>query len=293
MITQILLNDDARGLSSLLKPRGDGIAFQGLDVQGSVREVTDDTPEQDGATDLTQFAGAAAVTLTLKFYGQFRALMDEIDQFCVPYARPYLQVTDDEWPGDRILRLRYSTANKPLVRGTGSSRTAAYQWKAPAGVWEDAAAVTYMIPGVTGASGGLHFASTTGVSVNATTFIDFGPSSVSADSIVTVTGTMRPPWVARLYGPCTGPQLFDDTAGTALVFTDDLVLAAGEYVEVSSAARSANFLSAPDQSRLSYLDWDASRWFDLVPGDNLLRYAPDLPSSGCACQLTFTPRRMA
>lgn len=293
MFTSITFKDDARGLSSLLKPRFDGIAFQGLDVQGTVREVMDDTPGQDGADDLTEFASAAAVTLTLKYYGRFRALMDEVEAFLVPWSRPYLLVADDEWAGPRVLRVRYSTANKPVVTGTGLTRVCAYQMKAPAGVWEDAAPVSYLIPGVTGGTGGLHLDATSGMHFDSASGMHFTASSVSADSIVTVTGNMRPPWTALLYGPCTGPQLYNDTTGEAIIFTDDLVLTAGQYVELDFSARSANLLSDPGSPRLTYLNWPASTWFDLTPGANLLRYAPTSASAGAQCQLTFTPRRMA
>lgn len=294
MITQVTISDDSRGIFSVLKPRFDGLAFQGLDVQGAVREVTDDIPDQDGQSDQTQFATTAAVSLTLRYYGQFRALMDEVEQYCVPWARPYLTVTDDEWAGPRILRLRYSTASKPLAISTGLTRTAQYQWKAPAGVWEDASATTYVIPGTASATEGLHVVSTTGLHVVAADGLHVVASAGTSDSLVSVGGNMRPPWTALLYGPCTGPALFNDTTGQALVFTDDLVLTAGQYVELDSAARSANFLSDPDESRLTYLNWSASDWFGLVPGsDALLRYAPDVVSAGAACALSFTNRRMA
>jgi hypothetical protein len=293
VITAISLSDDSRGLTSQLKGRYDGVAFQGLDVQGSVREVTDDIPGQDGADDLTEFAGAAAVTVALKFYGQFRAVLDEIDAYAVPWARPYLTVTDDEWAGPRVLRLRYSAANKPIVAGTGLSRAVAYQWKAPAGAWEDAAAVTYLLQATAPSTDGLHSAPTIGVSSTSAAGVAVKASAGTSDTLVTVGGNMRPPWVARLYGPCTGPALYNDSTGQGLVFTDDLLLGAGEYVELDSAARSALFLSAPDSSRLTYLDWSASSWFDLVPGTALLRYAPDAIAAGCQANLTFTPRRMA
>jgi hypothetical protein len=293
VITRLTLNDDARGLSTVLKPRYDAVAFQGLDVQGTVREAVDDLPGRDGTLDLTEFASAAAVTLTLRFWGQFRALMDEVNAYAAPWARPYLQVTDDEWAGDRLLRLRYSTANKPIVTGTGASRVAAYQWKAPSGCWEDTSPSEYMIPAGTGFTGGMHVQATSGVRLDPAAGLHFTPSSISADSLVTVGGDMRPPWTAFLYGPCTGPRLHNDSTGEALIFTDDLVLGAGEYVALDSAARSANLLSDPDASRLTYLDWPSSTWFSLTPGVSLLRYAPSLASAGSMAQLTFTPRRMA
>lgn len=291
MITQILLNDDDRGLSSVIHPRA-GVAFQGLDIQAAVREVADDLAEHDGANDRTALVSSSAVTLTLRFYGQFRALLDEVQQYCTPSARPYLRVSDDEWSGDRIVRLRYSTSQQPIVLGTGLTRIAGYQWKAPAGVWEDAAPVTYTVPGVTAANNGLHVSVANGVSIDAVTMLDMPPSTIGADTLVNVAGSMPPPWTALLYGPCSGPALFNDSTGEALIFNDSLVLNAGEYVEIDSAARSANFLSDPDQSRLLYLNWAASSWFDLTaPGTTLIRYAPDIPSSGCAAVLTFTPRR--
>jgi hypothetical protein len=105
---------------------------------------------------------------------------------------------------------------------------------------------------------------------------------------VTVPGSMRPPWTARLYGPCTGPKLTSDTLGQDIIFFDSLVLAAGQYVEITSG-KTANLLSDPAQSVLGLVDVPNTDWWTLEPGiANLIRYHP---SSGAAsgAVLTFTP----
>jgi hypothetical protein len=290
VITQIRLADDARGLSSVVKPRA-GVAFAGLLVAGAVREVVDASPGQDGSLDETQFADVAAVTLNLRVTGQFRALLDELSQFCVPYARPYLEVSDDEWAGPRRLSMRFDSANSPIVTGSGQSRAVQLAWKVPSGCWQDSAGTEYTLTASAVFSGGFTMSATPGADVPSTGW-PLHASTISADTLVVNTGTMRAPWTCKLYGPCTGPALYRDDTGEGVVFTDSLTLAAGEYVELNSADRSALFLSNPDDSRALYVDYVNTNWFDIDPGTNLIRYAPDVVSAGSVAVLDFTPRRM-
>lgn len=289
MITRIILGDDDRGLYSVIKPR-DQIAFQGLAVNGAVREVSDPVTGGDGAWDQTQYADTAGVTLALRVWGQFRGILDELAQYCVPYARPYLQVRDDEWTGDRLLRLRYDSMHADIVTGTGLTRAVGLQWKVPAGVWEAADETEYWVTGAGAGGEGLHLDAASGLHASAANGVVLKASLVPADVLVNVAGTMRPPWKCKLYGPCTGPALYNDSTGEAIVFTSSLSLSAGQYVELDSLARSAYLNSDPAASRLTYLDYANSRWFSLSPGANLIRYAPVSVSPGANADLTFSAR---
>jgi hypothetical protein len=293
VITQIRLGDDDRGLSSVVKPRTN-VGFQGLAVAGTVREVADPSPGQDGSIDETKFADVAAVTLSLRVTGAFRGFLDELGQYCAPYARPYLEVSDDEWAGPRRLYIRFDSNNAPIVTGTGQTRVVALSWKVPAGCWQDASGVEYDIPGSQAVTGGVIVNDTALLSIDAVTGFTVHAANITADTLVNNTGSLKAPWKARLYGPCQGPALYRDDTAEGIVFTDSLSLNAGEYVELDSANRTANFLSNPDDGRLLYLDYvNSTDWFDIDPGQNLIRYSPDiLTGTGAVAVVTFTPRRM-
>lgn len=287
MITAVVLADDTRGLSSVIKWR-DGIAFQGLDVAGAVRAVSEPVARRDGTWDTTEFADTAAVTLSLQLYGSFRSILDELAQYCAPYARPYLKVSDDEWTGDRVLKLRYDSGSGPVGLGTGRTRKVALSWKVPSGGWEAATATEYWIPASAAATTGLILTSASGLSIP-TTGLDMPASNATADSLVSVDGSLRPSWTARLYGPCTAPALYRDDTGEAVVFGTGLSLTAGQYVELNSADRSAYLNSDTSAGRLLYLDYASTTWFDLEPGTCKIRYAPQAVSAGSECWLSFTP----
>ena len=91
---------------------------------------------------------------------------------------------------------------------------------------------------------------------------------------VTNAGSVDAPWTGRLNGPLTNPVITNRTTGERLAFTANggLVLGAGEYVAIDSAARSV--LLAGTASRRSQLSLD-SRWWSLPPGDTDIELTAD------------------
>jgi hypothetical protein len=280
-----------------------------FDVQPAVRAVTNPVVGADGTRDITQFADAAAVTLSLRLFtpdggGSPEAFLDEISALCSPFVRASLIVTNDKWPeGTRQLGVRFDSRTAPVDNPITTD--VAISWKVPAGVWAATAQTEYDLPALIPPASGAHF---TNVGVHFTNVgLHFPASTTSSPSMVVVPGTMNPPWKARLYGPCTGPALANDTTGGDIRFTSALVLAAGEYVELDSAARTANFLSDPLQPRLQFLDFGNTKWWQLQPGGagggygavygttypaaatgNLIRYHP-VSGGASGAVLTFTP----
>lgn len=292
--TSMTLADPASGLSSVLQPR-DGVKVMTLDVQPAVRAQSDQVPGGDGENDVTQFAAAAAATLTLRLFTSaagFTAeeFIDEVMPLLNPGRRPVLTVTNDQWAGPRTLTLRFDSKTAPV--DNPFSTDVAISWKVPSGAWQDAVAVEYDINAQVASTTGLIMTVTTGLRVQPTIGLDIPPVSTSGgDTMAAVDGSASPPWTARLYGPCTGPKLANDTAGGDIVFTDALVLAAGQYVLLDSAARTANLLSDPAQSQLGLLDFARTSWWRLQPGvTNLIRYHPT--SGAGQAQLVFTPARI-
>jgi hypothetical protein len=291
----MVLADAVSGLSSVLQPR-DGVSVMTLDVQPGVRAQSDAVPGGDGENDVTQFLGSAAATLTLRLWTSAATgltpedFLDEIMPLLSPARRPVLTVTNDQWAAPRTLTLRFDSKTAPVDNPV--STDVAISWKVPAGVWQDAAVVEYDVNAQVASATGLIMTVTTGLRMQPTTGLDIPPVSTSGgDTMAVAVGSASPPWTARLYGPCTGPKLANDTTGGDIVFTDSLVLAAGQYVLLDSAARTALLLSDPAQSQLGLLDFAHTSWWRLAPGvTNLIRYHPT--SGAGQAQLIFFPARI-
>lgn len=99
-------------------------------------------------------------------------------------------------------------------------------------------------------------------------------AAVAGTVRVTNAGSASARWTARLAGPLTNPVLTNRSTGARLAFTANggLTLAAGEYVDLASDARSV--LLAGTASRRSQLSLD-SRWFDLPPGHTDIELTAD------------------
>lgn len=288
--TSIVLTDPASGLSSVIKPR-DGVACTSLDVQPAIRAVSDPVPGGDGAADVTQYLDAASVTLSLRLWTSAAGTtpedwLEEIAPLLAPWRRPQLVVANDQWATPRQLTVRFDSRTAPV--DNPATTDLALSWKIPAGVWQDTAQSVFSVSASSASTAGLILTATTGLKLTAAApGLDMPPSTTASDAIITVPGSASPPWTAKLYGPCAGPKLANDTAGYDLIFTDSLVLAAGQYVQLGSD-RTANLLSDPAQSVLGFLDFADSDWWQLVPGvPNLLRYHPT-SGTGLA-QVTFFP----
>jgi len=287
--TGISLVDAASGLSCVIKPR-DGVAAVTLDVQPAVRAVSSSVAGGDGTRDLTQFADAAAVTLSLRLWAGSTGpapeeFLDEISPLLAPHRRPALVVSNDRWTSPRVLTVRF--ASRPAPVDNPVSTDVAISWSVPAGCWTDSAVTEYDLPALLDPTTGLHV---TPAGLHVTKAGIRLPAVTSpSPSLVAVGGSVRPAWKARLYGPCTGPRLASDTLGADIVFTSGLVLGAGQYVELDSAARTANLLSDPAQSQLGKLDFAKTDWWTLEPGvTNQVRYHP-VSGAASGAVLTFSP----
>ena len=222
MLSEIKLVDGTREM--ILRPR-DGIAHTSLDVGfPAVREVAADRTDDNGTDDTTSRHGAAAVSLALTLYelGTTRDLLDEFKTYCRPGQRPYLVVTDDEWPQIRQLQLRADQVSAPIEVKNGVMRKIQASWKAPGGTWEDTENTELTIAADLPSTSGFTFPVTFPLALDAT---------LSSGAVETVNvGNVAAHWTARLYGPCKAPRLINELTGYELIFSESLELAAGEYV---------------------------------------------------------------
>lgn len=248
-----------------------------------VREVVDDRPDAHGTDDDTQYHGASAVSLELSVYDNPQALLTQLKPWLRLARRPYLALADDEWDGERRIRLRYDQKDAPQPwQGLGRWVDVQIQWKAPDGVWVASDAVEVTVAATGGTTTGITFpigfpvtfAATTGVGQT----VHANPGDEAADQRV------------RLYGPCAGPRWTCDTTGQSIIFSEDLVIPAGEYVELDTREQTAFYLSDPGADRLSQLDFEATSWWQVPPGESRLRYHPTSQvNAGCAAVMAYQP----
>jgi hypothetical protein len=281
MFTSVRLVDGTREM--VLLPR-EGLRLQGHDVpMPAVREVTEERTDDDGEDDTTELHGATSCSRELFATQTPAAFEEELGRFLHPRSRPYLVAADDEWSQERRLRLRISQFGGP--RGVDLPRTTRRiqaQWKVPDGIWESADLVEETVNAdIVTESVGFTLPVTLPVTLAATT--GTGTSQIS-----NVGGTPVH-HVTRLYGPCAGPRLVNETLDEEITFTDSLVLGSGEYVEIDTRARSAYLDSNTSLSRLSDVDYTVSSWWQIEPGDQLIRYAPSAVMGAAAAVITYRP----
>ncbi|MFC5187138.1 phage tail family protein [Actinomadura harenae] len=282
MLTSVRLVDGARQMI-LLPRQAQGVRLQNLSTPApTVREVSEPRVDDDGDRDTTRLIGARAVSIELLVTQSLRALQDELTYYLDPGRRPYLVVGDDEWSAERRLRLRADQFDVPITvdMPRGMAKVQA-QWKAPDGVWEAAELMTAQVPADIPAQVGITFPIKFPLS---------WPATQSSGALqVANPGKRAVHFVARLYGPCSGPRLINADTGQAMVFKPGLTLGPGEYIEVSTRARSAYLLGDRSLSRLSSYDYASSAWWQLSDGTTQVRYAPLSASAGAVSVIDFRP----
>lgn len=280
MITDLKLVDGSREMQLLDR---DDLRVTGLEIPfPEVRAAVEAKTDTDGVNDTTQHFGSRAVSVSLRLLDNSSATLDELASYMHPRSRPYLCASDDAWTGERRLRLRIAqNAAGVQIPLYPYARDVQAQWVAPDGAWESTAEVEFV---ATADFGGLE--GRTYDLIPPRTY----PATTSAGAVHHVNpGT----WVhqkVRLYGPATGPRYTNEDTGETLTFTSGLVIAAGDYIEIDTAARTVFYLSNSDATRLNFLDYAVSTWWQLAPGANHVRYHPvSGVGAGSVAVVTYRP----
>ncbi|GAA3957791.1 hypothetical protein GCM10023085_45370 [Actinomadura viridis] len=283
MKTGVRLVDGAREL--ILHPSRH-ILPQSLQVSSpAIRDVSESRVDDDGERDTTLLFGSRAVSLDVVVLKdeifECEQVIDQMKSFLHPRSRPYLYVTDTGWAQERRIRLRVDQWSEPYTGYVASqAREVQLQWRAPDGVWEAAELTT--LPEISA-----DVPTTVGLTFPITFPITWDATTSTGASEVSNLGSVPSHFIARLYGPCSGPRLINETTGEQIVFTEALTLGAGEYVEIDTRDRTAYLLSMSTASRLNYLDFATTSWWRIEPGDQLIRYAPLSAAGGAVAAIEY------
>lgn len=234
-----------------------------------IRAVVEDRPGTEGTRDTTALIGARAVTINAELYATPAALADQWRTFMAPRKRVWLYVTDTEWVGQRRIVMRPDQWTDPITQGADDIfRAVQAQWRAPEGVWEDAAPTMVSLAAYAASTtgmtftGGMHFpiAWTAGVAVTG--------------MLINNPGALPLHHQVKLYGSCNGPSLINDTVGQQLTFQPTFGVAAGVYIDLDTRERTANRNSLATDSQLGQMDLVNTQWWQLAPGMNSIRFVP-------------------
>ncbi len=114
------------------------------------------------------------------------------------------------------------------------------------------------------------------------------PSSANTGAaLITNAGSVDVPWVARIFGPITAPELILGATQERVVFKSTLSIAAGDWLEVDSHNRTALINGLVGSPRYSHLDFPATDWFLLPPGDSTMTLYGTGTSTSTQAEVTW------
>lgn len=266
----------------VLYPRDD-VQVLGIDAPGpDARVVTEHRPDDDGMIDTTGRHGSRSVSLELQVIEDPRAVEDALSAWLHPALRPYLVVSDDGWAQDRQIMVRYEDYSPPIsAEEAPFYRRILIQWRAPNGVWEATDESQLIVSPDIPSRVGRTYPRVYPLAYEATT-ASGAPSTINV-------GTAPSHFIGRLYGPVTGPQLIHVSTGLVISFKADLVLGAGEYVEVNTRERTAFLNGDVAIGRLEHIDFDTNSWWRLQGGAQAIRYTGTNPSGNARAVLFYRP----
>lgn len=278
------------GVDDLLidMPGTHGLFLVDLDLgYPTPRDVVEALTEADGTDDSTEFFGASVVTVRAAAVATVSAtkqeVLDRLARFMVPRARPVLYYALEDGGPERRAVLRAQARSAPLLSPWGFDDMQEVQagWVNPAGITESAAEEMEAV-----------FAA--GETEDGRTYdLEFDrvyPESQPIGQVtVTNSGIVAVAPIIRLFGPCTNPRIENQTTDEVLEFTANggLVLASGDYVEIDVAAATVRLNGEADQSRYGRIDWAVSSLWRLNPGDNEVRYYPEVFASPSQAQVFY------
>lgn len=105
----------------------------------------------------------------------------------------------------------------------------------------------------------------------------FTGSSTSGAGIFRNSGQLPSFPVIRVYGPITNPVIRNTTTGEAIVTTDGLTIAAGQFLEIDTYEESILLNGNPYLPLDRYVDTVQTEYFPLIKGDNTVQLSGSSP----------------
>lgn len=260
-----------------------GWVVQAVDLGMPVfREVAEVIPGADGTDDHTEFVGArnVIVQLHLSDVDDRQDALDALAPYLNPAARPTLKVATETWRTARRLSVRATgdmnaTWNTPLMlefalgfRSVGSPFWLGDEHTTVAWPAIDRPGRTYP-----------------------RTYPWSYPDTTGIGAAGLLNNGNRPAyWVARIFGPVTGPSLnwTNDVGDSAKVaFEDDFEIAAGDYIEIDSEHRTVLLNGEAGAPRYSFLDFSETTWFRIPVGASQIQLSSQSYTDPAQAEITF------
>lgn len=245
-----------------------------------VREVVSDVAVGDGTDDHTEFVGGRNLLLSMHLsdVADRQAAMDDLGVYLDPSARPTLAIATETWRSARRITVRHSDLS---------------------GVWEHPRYLEFSLgfrsvgsPYFTGAE---HTSlAWPAADIPGRTYPRFYPWSYPSsegygNAVLDNDGNRPAHWVARIFGPVTGPALIRSHGGTeaSLAFDVDFSIAEGDYVQVDSSARTVLLNGEAGASRYGDLDFSVTEWWRVPPGANTVRLDASTYTTPAQAEITW------
>lgn len=269
------------GIDPFPLTRDHGVWVTALDLGWpETRAVVELIPGQDGTIDSTQFFGGRVATITAQVAGTTgmtrRQVVDRLTEFTRPGLRPVLVIEADGVPA-RAVDMRIDQLSAPLA-GTAVTEIQV-SWYVPSGVIRSAESHIVELPrrsptAAIGRQYPLQYPR------------QYPSASPAAGVTVTNSGGLPAPWRIRIHGACTNPKIVAPDGASLIEFVGASITA-GHYWEADSVQRTVFEDSLPAASRRGYLDYAASTWERVPPGNTAYTFEADTADSSCRAELEF------
>ena len=269
------------GLSSVTIGDGGDFGLRSLDLGfPEVRQEAYPAPAADGTIDQTQYFGRRLITADIVLSPGTWAREQALRAFLSPQFRSSMAIEPDD-ETKLVTTVRGAAMSAPVtIEDLGANvRRMQAQWVAPLGILESfdqRSAISYAAGSVSAA----------GRTYDLTFNRDYPDAPPAGSVVVTSAGTANAYPILRVYGPCTGPVLEHTDLGRMMDFPA-LTIAAGDFLEIDTRAKTIRYNGNADDSRYGELDFATSAWFWLTPGTQRIRFVPDTFTTPSQVQITW------
>lgn len=243
-----------------------------------IREDVEDAVDADGTVDTTAYVGARGVSIEAT--ARNLAALASLQALTHPGRRYYLHAAASGWGAERRILVRSAGVTAPLGGG-GATIDVQAQWKAPVGLWEDAAASSAVIMPVGANEGGI---ATPVALPKAMT-----PGAPPGQIALVNAGAVAAPPIIDIYGPCTSPVVSVDQPAGQMSFPG-LTVPSGVFLRIDVNAKTATYNGDPAQSKFASRDFTSWAWWTLPPGLAHVTFNATNPGTGCRAVVTWRGR---